>query len=288
MPQPLHSSSIHTLLQLARQSGIDREDADLLMLNALPQRHANDRTWLRSHADFTLSTSAQEQFQHLCTQRQQGVPVAYLISQKPFYGLDLHIDPRVLDPRPDTETLVDWALELLCPLHSPQVADLGTGSGAVALAIQHHRPDARVLAVDASTDALAVAQSNADQLKLPITCRLGNWLDPLPDAEQDLIVSNPPYIAEGDPHLPALRHEPIMALTSGPDGLDAIRHIVTETPRALRPGGWLLLEHGHDQGERVHALLAARGYVDIDFRRDLGNHVRCTGGRWLGGDNRDN
>jgi release factor glutamine methyltransferase len=217
-----------------------------------------------------------------------GEPLAYIIGHRGFYGLELAVDPRVLDPRPDTETLVDWALDVLGNLKAPKVADLGTGSGAVALAIQHQRPDAVVAAVDASADALAVAQANAERLQLPITCLLGHWLDPLPDGEQDLIVSNPPYIAEGDPHLPALRHEPTMALTSGPDGLDAIRHIIAGAPRALRPGGWLLLEHGYDQGDAVAALLHARGFSDVAHRRDLGNHVRCTGGRWLGAHTTDN
>ena len=290
MDQPHNPNhrTVHALLAIARQTGLDREDADALMLHALRERGTHNSAWLRSHADDPLSDSETTRFQHLCEQRRHGVPVAYLTGQKPFYGLDLHIDARVLDPRPDTETLVDWALELLAATPAPRVADLGTGSGAIALAIQHQRPDAQVLAVDASADALAVAQTNAERLKLPISCLLGNWLEPLPDGQQHMVVSNPPYIAEGDPHLPALRHEPTIALTSGPDGLNAIRHIVTEAPRALRPGGWLLLEHGFDQHEAVQTLLQARGFCQIGHRRDLGNHIRCTGGRWLGGASTDN
>lgn len=272
---------VRDALTLGSKNGLQSLDSELLVLFAL-NRTESGRSWLRTHGSDHMPSHSQLAFSAACVARQRGTPLAYITGQKPFYGLDLHIDPRVLDPRPDTETLVDWALELLQPLQGPHIADLGTGSGAVALAIQHQRPDATVVAVDASADALDVARGNAERLNLAVTFAHGNWLDPLPDGQQHLIASNPPYIAEGDPHLPALRHEPIMALTSGPDGLDAIRHIVAEAPRALRPGGWLLLEHGFDQGDRVHALLEARGYLDIDFRRDLGNHVRCTGGRWPG------
>ncbi|MBY0466814.1 MAG: peptide chain release factor N(5)-glutamine methyltransferase, partial [Burkholderiales bacterium] len=179
------------------------------------------------------------------------------------------------------------------------VVDLGTGSGAIALAIQHVRRDARVVAVDASADALAVAQANADRLQLPVQCVQGSWLTPVRsggdsisagtqagetsgDASPrfDLIVSNPPYIAEGDAHLPALVHEPIEALTSGPDGLDDIRLIVAQSPACLRPGGWLLLEHGHDQAEAVAALLCRQGFVNVQSRKDLAGIARCTGGQW--------
>lgn len=267
--------------------GLPSAESDLLLLSALGKSSVG-RAWLRlSQQNFVTPDTAQV-FDSLCLRRVNHEPLAYLLGERGFYGLILQIDPRVLDPRSDTETLVDWALDVLGNLKAPKVADLGTGSGAVALAIQHQRPDAVVAAVDASADALAVAQANAERLQLPITCLLGHWLDPLPDGEQDLIVSNPPYIAEGDPHLPALRHEPTMALTSGPDGLDAIRHIIAGAPRALRPGGWLLLEHGYDQGDAVAALLHARGFSDVAHRRDLGNHVRCTGGRWLGAHTTDN
>lgn len=279
--------SIKAALLAATTRGVDSSDAQSILLLALKLTVQN-RAWIRAHEDLILTTPQLRQFEGGCRKLEQHLPLSYLTGTKEFYGLDLQIDHNVLDPRPDTETLVDWALEVLTSTTSPTVADLGTGSGAIALAIQHQRPDAQVLAVDASADALAVAQANAERLQLPVTCHLGHWLDPLPDGQQDLIVSNPPYIAEGDPHLPALRHEPIMALTSGPDGLDAIRHIVEGAPRALRPGGWLLLEHGYDQGHAVHALLLARGFAEVTSRRDLGNHVRCTGGRWLGDKSGDN
>lgn len=282
-----HPNTVQYVLESSIAGGLGRLDSEMLLLKALGLT-TDDRTWLRGHNLAHVPQSIGLYFLSLCQYRKEGVPLAYLFGERGFYGLNLQVDPRVLDPRPDTETLVDWALEVLTSTTSPTVTDLGTGSGAIALAIQHQRPDAKVMAVDASADALAVAQANTERLQLPVTCHLGHWLDPLPDGQQDLIVSNPPYIAEGDPHLPALRHEPIMALTSGPDGLDAIRHIVEGAPRALRPGGWLLLEHGYDQGDAVHALLLARGFAEVTSRRDLGNHVRCTGGRWLGNKSGDN
>ena len=189
------------------------------------------------------------------------------------------MDARVLDPRPDTETLVDWALELLAPLAAPRVLDLGTGSGAIALALQHQRPDAQVSAVDASTDALAVAQANAARLGLAVQFARGDWLRGVA-GQFDVIVSNPPYIAAADPHLAALRHEPLQALASGADGLDDIRSIVAQAPTHLQPGGWLLLEHGWDQAEAVQALLRAAGGEQVQSRKDLAGIARCSGGQW--------
>jgi release factor glutamine methyltransferase len=209
--------------------------------------------------------------------------VAYLTGHKGFYGLDLAVDARVLDPRPDTETLVDWALELL-PDAAPgqpalRLADLGTGSGAIALALQHARPAAEVWAVDASTDALAVAQANAARLQLPVRFAHSHWLSAL-QGKFDAIISNPPYIRDDDPHMPALRHEPRQALTSGADGLQDIRHIVDTAPRYLGDGGWLLIEHGWDQAEDVRALLAQRGFAQVQSRKDLAGIERASGGQW--------
>jgi release factor glutamine methyltransferase len=183
----------------------------------------------------------------------------------------------VLVPRPDTETLVEWALQCLDGRPAPAVLDLGTGSGAIALAIQHARPDARVAAVDASADALAVARANAARLGLPVRFAQADWLDGA-DHGLDLIVSNPPYIVAGDPHLAALRHEPLQALVSGADGLDDIRRIVRAAPEHLADGGWLLLEHGYDQAEAVRQLLAARGFAEVQSRADLAGIARCSGG----------
>jgi len=263
-------------LAAAQDRGLARIDAQMLLLHALG-RSPYDRAWLIAHDMDALPAEAASSFEQLGARRQQGEPVAYLIGRKAFHGLDLAIDARVLDPRPDTETLVDWALELAAPLAAPRIADLGTGSGAVALALKTQRPDATVTAVDVSADALEGARGNAARLQLPLRLRQGHWLDGL-NERFDLIVSNPPYIAEGDPHLLALGHEPRLALASGADGLDAIRCIIAQAPSRLSPGGWLLLEHGHDQASEVRALLSARGFAQVQSRNDLAGIARCSGG----------
>eukprot|EP01041_Mallomonas_annulata_P017538 gene17538-36059_t len=216
---------------------------------------------------------------HLTRRRAAGTPLAYLTGQREFYGLTLQVDARVLDPRPDTETLVDWALEVLQPQPGARVVDLGTGSGAIALALKHSCPSLQVQAVDYSPGALAVAQGNAERLQLQVAFHQGSWLAGI-DGPLDAIVSNPPYIREDDEHLPALRHEPRQALTAGADGLDDIRTIVAQAPAHLRPGGWLLLEHGYDQADAVQALLAAQGFAQVQSRNDLAGIARCTGGQW--------
>jgi release factor glutamine methyltransferase len=266
--------------------GLARLDAEWLLLHTLG-RASDQRAWLRAHDTDPLPASLAASYRQQCQQRADQVPLAYLTGWRGFYGLSLQVDARVLDPRPDTETLVDWALTVLQPLPTPRVADLGTGSGAIALAIQHHRPDAQVLAVDASADALAVAQANAQRLGLPVQFAQGHWCQPLlerlkqtPHGGWDLIASNPPYIADADPHLAALRHEPRQALTSGPDGLDDIRHLIRHAPACLRPGGWLLLEHGHDQSAAVQALFSQPGWHQVQSRHDLSDHARCTGAQW--------
>ena len=260
---------------------LPRAEARMLLLHAIG-RASGDSAWLIAHDDQALPADAARRFAALCQRRAAGEPVAYLTGRKAFYGLDLAVDARVLDPRDDTETLVDWALALLPtdqPANQPaRVLDLGTGSGAIALALASQRPQAEVWASDASADALAVADANARRLGLRVNFRQGDWLQALPsDAVFDLIVSNPPYIAEGDPHLPALAHEPRMALTSGPDGLDALRTLVATARPHLRAGGWLLLEHGCDQAPAVRALLAAAGFAPPQSRRDLAGIERCSG-----------
>jgi release factor glutamine methyltransferase len=257
--------------------GLERLDAQLLLLHALG-RPQHDRAWLLAHDSDVLAPEAEQRYLDLTRRRAAGAPLAYLTGVREFYGLELQIDARVLDPRPDTETLVDWALERLQDLAAPLVMDLGTGSGAIALAIKAQRPDARVSALDASTDALAVAQANARRLGLEVTFDSGNWLDGVSE-RHDLIVSNPPYIAEGDRHLEQLGHEPQLALTSGPDGLNAIRAIVSQARTRLCGGGWLLLEHGWDQAPAVRALLAQAGFEDVQSRQDLAGIERCSGGR---------
>lgn len=275
------TSATPTLAQALAQAhtlGLARIDAQLLLLHALARPDAG-RAWLLAHDTDALGEAVHGQFIALCQRRLAGEPVAYLTGRKEFYGLPLQVDARVLDPRSDTETLVDWALEIIVPLASPRVVDLGTGSGAIALALQSQRADAQVLAVDASADALAVAQANGKRLGLPMQFQQSNWLAGV-EGQFDAIVSNPPYIASADPHLAALAHEPLQALASGTDGLDDIRTIVAQAPTHLRPGGWLLLEHGYDQAEAVQALLAAQGFAQVQSHNDLAGIARCTGGQW--------
>ncbi|MFL6694253.1 MAG: peptide chain release factor N(5)-glutamine methyltransferase [Ramlibacter sp.] len=263
----------------AAQRGVARLDAQLLLLHALG-RSGGDRPWLVAHDADALAPDAHRAFKLLCEGRVAGEPVAYLVGRKEFFGLDLLVDARVLVPRPDTEVLVEWALSVLAGTMAPTVADLGTGSGAIALAIKHAHPDAHVTAIDASPGALAVARTNAGRLGLEIDCMAGHWLSST-DQQFTLLVSNPPYVADDDPHLAALGHEPHMALASGADGLDDIREIVRQSPSHLLPGGWLLLEHGWHQAPAVRTLLAQAGFVGVGSRRDLAGIERCSGGRWL-------
>ena len=272
---PHASPSVAQCLREAYARGLARVDTQILLLNALA-RPLHDRAWLLAHDTEVLTEAQQHNWDQALQRRLQGEPVAYITGRKDFFGLTLNVDARVLDPRPDTEILVEWALELLPSGQPTRVLDLGTGSGAVALALQHHRPAAQVTAVDASADALAVASANAQRLGLPVQCVLSHWMDAVP-GPFELIVSNPPYVAEGDPHLSALTHEPLSALSSGADGLDDIRQIIAQAPSRLAPGGWLLLEHGWDQAAPVQALLRKAGFVQVQSRRDLGGIERCTG-----------
>ena len=264
----------------ARSAGLDRLDAQLLLLHVLG-KSAAERAWLVAHDQDALPFGAAARFAALCARRAEGEPLAYLVGRQEFFGLTLAVDARVLIPRPDTETLVNWALEPLQPPQPPaaRVLDLGTGSGAIALALQQARPDWQVSAIDASPDAVAVARSNALALGLQVPVTLSRWLDNL-SGEFELIVSNPPYVREGDPHLAALGHEPAQALTAGADGLDDLRRIIATAPGHLAGGGWLLLEHGWDQAAPVSALLLARGFEAVESRPDLAGILRCTGGRW--------
>jgi release factor glutamine methyltransferase len=274
----VNTPTLAQALAQAHTLGLARIDAQLLLLHTVG-RAGSDRAWLLAHDTDALAPAQHAQFLALCQRRVAGEPVAYLTGHKEFYGLALQVDARVLDPRPDTETLVDWALEVIAPLPAPRVADLGTGSGAIALALQNQRRTAQVLAVDASSDALAVAEANARRLQLPVRFALSNWLAAV-EGTFDAIVSNPPYIPKADPHLAALTHEPLQALASGADGLDDIRTIVAQAPAHLAPGGWLLLEHGYDQAEAVRALLSQRGFSQVQSHNDFAGIARCSGGQW--------
>jgi release factor glutamine methyltransferase len=260
----------------ATQKGVDRFDVQLLLLHALGKHHSH-RAWLLAHDTDVLSDAAQHLLNAYTLRRLSGEPVAYITGHKEFYGLRLQVDARVLVPRPDTETLVDWALEVL-PDNSASVIDLGTGSGAIALALKHSRPSLQVTAVDSSTDALAVAQNNSQRLQLDVTFSQGSWLGGV-TRKFHAIVSNPPYIAAQDPHLAALTHEPLGALASGADGLADIRTIISQAPTYLQIGGWLLLEHGYDQAAAVRGLLTAAGFARVQSRRDLAGIERCSGGQ---------
>jgi release factor glutamine methyltransferase len=278
--------TVQEALLRAQKHGIAKVDARMLLLHTLGKR-TSDMAWLVSNDNNPINTLQADAYGEVCARRRAGEPVAYIVGHKEFYGLRLAVDKRVLDPRDDTETLAEWALDLLPATvgteptsAAPSVLDLGTGSGAIALAIQSKRPNAQVHASDASADALDVARANAASLKLPVQFHQGSWLGAVKDQQFDLIVSNPPYIAVADPHLAALTHEPLHALASGADGLEDIRQIIEQTPARLRADGWLLLEHGYDQAAAVRALLEQQGFCQVESRKDLAGVERCSGGQW--------
>lgn len=272
------SSIADTLRAAIVRLGSDdaRAEAELLLTATLDC----SRAFLIAHRERLLSDLQSARFQSLLERRLRGEPIAYLLGSREFYGLPLMVDRSVLIPRPDTELLVELALARLSEHEPVRVLDLGTGSGAIALAIAHHRPLAEVTAIDCSEPALQTARANAERLRLDnVRLFLGDWFAPIPnEAAFDLIASNPPYIAGADPHLDIgdLRFEPRLALTPEGDGLDAIRRIVQSAPAYLKPGGHLLIEHGFDQGEAVRAILAAHAMVEIETMRDLGDRDRVT------------
>ena len=277
-PSSLSQQQVGQAIRQAQQAGLPRLEAELLVLHALG-RAPTDRAWLLIHSYDAIDDAAWQCVRAGTARRSAGEPLAYITGHKEFYGLPLAIDARVLDPRDDTETLVDWTLELLAADAPQRIIDLGTGSGAIALALQQARPQWQVHATDRSADALALARHNAERLRLPLQLRQASWLDGVTE-KFSAIVSTPPYIALGDAHLPALAHEPLQALVSGADGLDDIRRIVQQAPACLAPGGWLLLEHGYDQAEAVRQLLQSAGFSQVQSRCDLATIERCSGGCW--------
>jgi release factor glutamine methyltransferase len=241
------------------------------------------RAWLTTHPDQAADSETAAKFRSLVALRVSGHPVAYLLGVKEFFGLALGVTPDVLIPRPETEELVEAALERLPQGETRKVLDLGTGSGCIAIAIARHRPEAQVTAVDSSSPALALARENAAALDVEVKFLQSDWFAALGRRRFDLVVANPPYVAADDPHLRQgdLRFEPRPALAAGADGLVDLRRIVGAAPKHLRPGGWLLLEHGYDQAEACRDLLRNTGFGELVFRADIAGLPRIAGGRLL-------
>jgi release factor glutamine methyltransferase len=254
-----------------RASGIAAREARLLLARAMACGEAQ----IVAFPERLLSKSAEAAFSGFVSRRRSGEPLAYIVGEKEFYGVALGVDAAVLVPRPETERLVELALER----RFASLAELGTGSGAVAIAIKKHRPQARVVAVDASAAALEVARRNAARHALAVEFRLGHWFSPLEGEKFDLIVANPPYVAAGDPHLAELRFEPQSALVSGADGLEALREIAAGAPAHLADRGWLLLEHGRGQDAAVRRLLEDAGLEEARSWPDLAGIPRVCGAR---------
>lgn len=310
MTQTIRNIWLEAQHQLAGKLNLEPSEARLEAQLLLQTVNKVNRAWLIAHENDALAANIHAEFQALLTRRLLGEPIAYILGHREFYGLDLIVTPDTLIPRPDTETLVEAALEkiplssfrrksesrvlksldsdfrrndkpsVLAPsVLSSSVLDLGTGTGAIALAIAKNRPQANVVAVDSSGVALDIAQKNAQTLSIEnIEFIAGSWFDELANERFDVIVSNPPYIAQDDIHLSQgdLRFEPVSALASGVDGLDDIRHIITNCLIHLNPQGWLMLEHGYDQAEAVANLMAETGLVDISSLKDLSGNHRVT------------
>ena len=272
MPDPV------TVRRALAQSALAPIDAQVLLAHVLRR----DRAWLAAHATDVVERVDADAFARLAARRRDGEPVAYLTGRREFWGLTLAVDPAVLIPRPETETLVECALARLPQDRDVRVLDLGTGSGAIALALAHERPRARIVATDVFEPALAIARDNARKLgQHAIEFVQGTWFDGLPPNERfDAIVSNPPYVAAGDAHLSDgdVRFEPVSALVSGADGLDALRTIIASAGQYLVPGGSLVVEHGYDQADAVKALLEDAAFTGIERRRDLCGILRVAAG----------
>ena len=256
---------------------LSRLEQTLLLAHAMSMK----REFVLAHPEIELDRQTAARFRKLIERRLRGEPIAYLVGAREFHGLNLRVTPEVLIPRPETELIVDAALDRMRGRAAPRVLDLGTGSGAIALALARSRPDAAIVAVDSSPASLDVAIGNAQALSITNVRFIGsNWY-PLSGERYDFIVSNPPYIATGDSHLDSgdVRFEPRLALVGGADGLDAIRVIVAGAPGRLHPEGWLIFEHGYDQGERCRQLLSAAGFNDVDTLRDLAGTERVCAGR---------
>ncbi len=268
--------SVAAAITAARARGVARLDAELM----LARLTLMSRTALIAHDDALLADAAAAQWSDWLERRAGGEPLAYLLGEKEFHGLMLEVSPDVLIPRPETELLVEWADQLLrADAQKTDIVDLGTGSGAIALAVKSAHPQARVTAIDSSGAALAVARRNGGRLTLAVEFIEGAWWQGLQDRRFDIALANPPYVGADDVALDALRHEPRSALTPGGDGLGAIAAIVAGAPGHLRPGGWLVVEHGFAQARPVRALLRNAGLEEVETRHDLAGHERASGGR---------
>ncbi len=269
-------ATVRELLQLAAAQSVDRRDAEVLLCHCV----SKSRTWLYGWPETRVSDTQGQQYRQLLRARSDGQPVAYLTGQREFWSLPLTVNESTLIPRPETELLVEWALELVLPA-AAAVLDLGTGSGAIALALAAERPDWLVTAVDASGEALSVARDNAARLNLPgVQFLESDWYQALSDRRFQLLVGNPPYIAPGDPHLQRgdVRFEPTDALVAARAGLADLAILVDGAGLHLHAGGWLLLEHGHDQGPSVRELLSAAGFQQVQTRCDIAGLERVSGG----------
>ena len=268
----------HALDALSGVSDSPKLDVELLLCHQLQC----NRTYLFTWPEKILSTADIIGFRELFQQRQNGLPIAHILGEREFWGLNLKVTADTLIPRPDTETLVEQALQLLGEYQKPKILDLGTGTGAIALALKSEFAQSEVTAIDFSAKALAIAKENSQILQLPITCIESAWFQALPtEAKFDLIVSNPPYIEENDPHLTQgdVRFEPITALTSGKDGLEDIRLIAKGATKHLSTNGWLVIEHGYNQALAVQQILQENGFSQVASRKDYGNNDRVTYGQ---------
>ena len=278
-------SASQPLRELISNCALPANEARILLAHLLDKHYQLPRSALLSRDDMTLNTAAQDEWESLVLRRVGGEPIAYILGKKGFHNIELQVGPGVLIPRPETELLVDIALTEITKLNKPaRVLDLGTGSGAIALAIASAAPLASVIATDQSGEALAIAQQNAKLLNLTKQVQFlqGNWYEAIdPDNQFDVIVSNPPYIANQDPHLIQgdLRFEPTSALTDFGSGLSCLKVIISDADKFLTPGGLIAVEHGFDQANKIHKLMLEAGLQDIEKTLDLAGHVRITSAR---------
>jgi len=265
--------------RLSQSSDSARLDAEMLLCRTIDM----PRSYLFAHPEDELDVLSLDRFEALVSRRADGEPMAYIIGMREFWSHELLVSPATLVPRPETELLVDLALREIPRKAEWQVLDLGTGSGAIAIALAGERPLCEITATDISVHALAVARENVRQASLAnITCIEGNWTEPVHGRQFEIIVSNPPYVRSDDEALKTLRFEPVSALESGPDGLDDIRILAQSCPPILADGGWLMIEHGAEQPDAVASILRAAGYADIACHKDLAGLPRVTVARWSG------